>query len=90
MFLLIRAGWRTSQEDAHLVAHDIDSQGTAIFGVFDGHGGREVRLVSDDPISMGKLGYIHCIYHPRGFPNSPLVLFRPFAIPLDERSSLEI
>ena len=33
-------GWRRSQEDAHIAA-DL-SGGTAVFGVFDGHGGREV------------------------------------------------
>ena len=33
-------GWRRSQEDAHLVA-DLP-EGTTVFGVFDGHGGREV------------------------------------------------
>eukprot|EP00965_Chrysotila_dentata_P124966 4130763-Pleurochrysis_carterae.AAC.1 len=34
-------GWRRNQEDAHLaieLPHD-----TALFAVFDGHGGREVR-----------------------------------------------
>ena len=33
-------GWRRKQEDAHLVA-DLP-EGTTLFGVFDGHGGREV------------------------------------------------
>ena len=33
-------GWRRSQEDAHIIA-DLGS-GTELFGVFDGHGGREV------------------------------------------------
>ncbi|KAH8044875.1 protein serine/threonine phosphatase [Aureococcus anophagefferens] len=32
-------GWRKGQEDAHIAA---DVGGTAVFGVFDGHGGREV------------------------------------------------
>ena len=35
-------GWRTSMEDAHLT-HQIDSE-TSIFGVFDGHGGKEVAI----------------------------------------------
>ena len=35
-------GWRRSQEDAHLVADVAGVAHTAIFGVFDGHGGREV------------------------------------------------
>jgi protein phosphatase 1G len=33
-------GWRRSQEDAHLISDLPD--GTTVFGVFDGHGGREV------------------------------------------------
>ena len=33
-------GWRRSQEDAHIV-HQLPN-GTNVFGVFDGHGGREV------------------------------------------------
>jgi len=37
-------GWRRTQEDAHIVASlDCD---TAVFGVFDGHGGREVSAFS--------------------------------------------
>lgn len=37
-------GWRNSQEDTH-IAHEIDlPDGTKgmLFGVFDGHGGRDV------------------------------------------------
>ena len=34
-------GWRKSQEDAHIAAF-ID--GVAVFGVFDGHGGKEVSM----------------------------------------------
>jgi serine/threonine protein phosphatase PrpC len=30
------------QEDAHLVDLRVDDQGTALFGVFDGHAGKEV------------------------------------------------
>ena len=30
------------QEDAHAVDLDIDGQHTALFGVFDGHAGKEV------------------------------------------------
>ncbi|KAL3138640.1 hypothetical protein ABBQ32_006400 [Trebouxia sp. C0010 RCD-2024] len=39
-------GWRTEMEDAHLAALAVDSK-CSLFGVFDGHGGREVaRYVS--------------------------------------------
>lgn len=34
-------GWRTEMEDAHVAALDIGNN-CALFGVFDGHGGREV------------------------------------------------
>jgi len=34
-------GWRTSMEDAHLTHLDID-ENLSLFGVFDGHGGKEV------------------------------------------------
>lgn len=34
-------GWRTEMEDAHLAALDVDGH-SSVFGVFDGHGGREV------------------------------------------------
>lgn len=37
-------GWRVSMEDAHINKLDIDGKGTAIFGVFDGHGGKEVAV----------------------------------------------
>jgi len=33
-------GWRTTMEDADIVGYEID--GSYLFGVFDGHGGREV------------------------------------------------
>lgn len=36
-------GWRKSQEDAHIAATDLPD-GMSIFGVFDGHGGKEVSL----------------------------------------------
>jgi len=39
-------GWRKSQEDAH-IAHFIGAD-VAIFGVFDGHGGKEVSLFVKD------------------------------------------
>lgn len=39
-------GWRKSQEDAH-IAHFIGPD-IAIFGVFDGHGGKEVSLFVKD------------------------------------------
>lgn len=37
-------GWRTHMEDAHVTISDFDNKhaGLAMFGVFDGHGGREV------------------------------------------------
>lgn len=38
-------GWRTDMEDAHIVALDVDDEkkgNMALFGVFDGHGGKEV------------------------------------------------
>eukprot|EP00882_Tetradesmus_deserticola_P000651 GHRQ01000710.1.p1 GENE.GHRQ01000710.1~~GHRQ01000710.1.p1 ORF type:complete len:379 (+),score=140.48 GHRQ01000710.1:319-1455(+) len=35
-------GRRPNMEDAHLVDLHIDDQGTALFGVFDGHAGKEV------------------------------------------------
>ena len=34
-------GWRKTQEDYHLVKYDEDKQ-VSLFGVFDGHGGRQV------------------------------------------------
>lgn len=34
-------GWRTEMEDAHLAALNVDNK-CSVFGVFDGHGGREV------------------------------------------------
>lgn len=36
-------GWRTNMEDAHLAELDFVS-GKHIFGVFDGHGGKEVAI----------------------------------------------
>jgi serine/threonine protein phosphatase PrpC len=36
-------GWRTNMEDAHIAKVDIGPD-THVFGVFDGHGGREVAL----------------------------------------------
>ena len=35
-------GWRTSQEDAH-TAEQLDED-TFLFGVFDGHGGKETSI----------------------------------------------
>jgi serine/threonine protein phosphatase PrpC len=37
-------GWRTDMEDAHIASLDFDGSDKAIFGVFDGHGGKEVAL----------------------------------------------
>ena len=39
-------GWRKSQEDAH-IAHFLDD-GVSLFGVFDGHGGKEVSILVKD------------------------------------------
>lgn len=36
-------GWRMNMEDSHIAQTDIDTD-THIFGVFDGHGGREVAI----------------------------------------------
>ena len=35
-------GWRMSMEDSHIAELDIEKD-THVFGVFDGHGGREVN-----------------------------------------------
>lgn len=36
-------GWRTNMEDSHIAKLDFE-KGKHIFGVFDGHGGKEVAL----------------------------------------------
>lgn len=36
-------GWRKSQEDAHIAHLDVDED-ISLFGVFDGHGGKEVSI----------------------------------------------
>lgn len=43
-----------SQEDAHLVDLHIDSQGTAMFGVFDGHAGQEVAEYASRHLVSGR------------------------------------
>lgn len=35
-------GWRNGMEDAHILEMNINGEGISIFGVFDGHGGKEV------------------------------------------------
>jgi len=35
-------GWRMSMEDAHSCMTNFDDKGSSLFGVFDGHGGKEV------------------------------------------------
>jgi len=35
-------GWRMSMEDAHCCVTNFDDKGSSLFGVFDGHGGKEV------------------------------------------------
>lgn len=34
-------GWRTNMEDSHILDHNVNDK-IQIFGVFDGHGGKEV------------------------------------------------
>lgn len=36
-------GWRKAQEDAHIAHTDLDED-MSLFGVFDGHGGKEVSI----------------------------------------------
>ena len=36
-------GWRKSQEDAHIAHLDLEED-MSLFGVFDGHGGKEVSI----------------------------------------------
>ena len=36
-------GWRKSQEDSHIARTDLPD-GVSLFGVFDGHGGKEVAI----------------------------------------------
>jgi len=36
-------GWRKSQEDSHIADCDI-AENISVFGVFDGHGGKEVSI----------------------------------------------
>lgn len=40
-------GWRKSQEDTHIARTDLPD-GVSIFGVFDGHGGREVSIFVEE------------------------------------------
>lgn len=35
-------GWRKSMEDAHIAQLDL-TDGVAVFGVFDGHGGKSIK-----------------------------------------------
>lgn len=37
-------GWRVDMEDAHLTRLDVDDKHSAVFGVYDGHGGKEVAI----------------------------------------------
>ena len=38
-------GWRKQMEDAHMTCLDLGpNKDTNLFGIFDGHGGREVAL----------------------------------------------
>jgi hypothetical protein len=62
-------GWRTDMEDAHIVNLDVDDTKkgqVALFGVFDGHGGKEVAkfcakhiaeaLMATDEYKQGNYG----------------------------------
>lgn len=35
-------GWRNGMEDSHICANEINGEDISIYGVFDGHGGKEV------------------------------------------------
>ena len=37
-------GWRRQMEDAHIAHININNSGVSLFGVFDGHGGKEVAI----------------------------------------------
>ena len=39
-------GWRNAMEDAHIHETNIDGKGTCIFGIFDGHGGNSINVIS--------------------------------------------
>lgn len=42
-------GWRLNMEDAHLVdLNFLSNENKSLFGVFDGHGGREVAVYCGD------------------------------------------
>lgn len=43
-------GWRQGMEDAHITLPELGESGLALFGVFDGHGGREVALFCRDHV----------------------------------------
>ncbi len=52
-FLPQSKGWRTNQEDAHIALSNLpegNSSGVnlALFGVFDGHGGKDVSLFTEE------------------------------------------
>lgn len=35
-------GWRNGMEDSHICSVNIGGTGVSLFGIFDGHGGKEV------------------------------------------------
>jgi len=43
-------GWRTNMEDAHIAKLDFDGV-KHLFGVFDGHGGKEVAMWVEDNLT---------------------------------------
>ena len=50
-------GWRCSMEDTHIATTDLeDGQTSAVFAVFDGHGGRCACLVQGLPVPL-QVGY---------------------------------
>lgn len=48
-------GWRKSMEDAHIAHLDLPG-GVAVFGVFDGHGGKSIKKSVSKSISLDFTG----------------------------------
>lgn len=51
---LPHARFRRRQEDAHVVNLDIDGRGTALFGIMDGHAGKEVASFAAQHMVRGR------------------------------------
>mmetsp|Transcript_42396 Transcript_42396/g.112204 ORF Transcript_42396/g.112204 Transcript_42396/m.112204 type:complete len:401 (-) Transcript_42396:184-1386(-) len=65
-------GWRNNMEDSHITISDLggDQSGVSFFGVFDGHGGKEVALFCRDRVPdvlREQLGR-HCGSAPKASP----------------------